>query len=82
MSNFDRFIYGIPDGPILPTFTPNAPPQLAAADMPVALDPSDSSEEVIDLDYIIIERPPTKIVREFFQENLKGILSEEAKLFS
>lgn len=42
---------------------------------------SESSEE-LTLEYIIENKPITKIVREFFRDNLAGILSEEEKMFS
>lgn len=43
--------------------------------------PQKIDEEVIDLEYIIRERPSTKIVREFFQSALAAIVSEEDRLF-
>lgn len=41
-----------------------------------------SSVEEIDLNYIIRECPPTKLVREFFKENLNCVLDEEEELFN
>lgn len=79
MSDFDRFIFGIPSGPMIPTMNAETPISLPMADIPMT--DASSEEEVIDLEYIIEECPSTKIVREFFRENLNGIMSEEAKLF-
>lgn len=39
------------------------------------------SEEVINLKYIIENKPKAKIVREFMRANLAGILSAEQELF-
>lgn len=47
-------------------------------------DPAESSEESseeITLQYIIGEKPRTKVVREFFRANLNAIKSEEQELF-
>jgi hypothetical protein len=40
-----------------------------------------SSEEEINLDYIITKKPSTKIVRDFMRANLDVIESEEQKIF-
>ena len=39
------------------------------------------SSEGLTLEEIIRDKPRTKIVREFFKENLAGIKSEEQQLF-
>jgi hypothetical protein len=38
-------------------------------------------DEVIDLQYIIKNKPPTNKVREFMRANLESIKSEEQELF-
>lgn len=40
-----------------------------------------ANEVVVDLDYIISERPSIKIVRDFFRANLATIRSDEEKMF-
>jgi hypothetical protein len=40
---------------------------------PLKLDSSSSSSEVIDMDYIIREKPDVKVVREYFRELVLGI---------
>lgn len=54
--------------------------EIQKSNMPVTLDDIDD-EEVIDLEYIISEKPKPKIVREFMKENLASIKSEEDLLF-
>jgi hypothetical protein len=43
---------------------------------------SESDSDELTLEYIIEEKPPTKVVRLFFRENLASIRSEEEMLFS
>jgi hypothetical protein len=47
-----------------------------------ALMSSDESSEEDQIEYIISEKPKTKIVREFFRNELASIMSEEEKLFN
>jgi len=54
--------------------------EIQRSNMPTTLDDIDD-EEVIDLEYIISEKPKPKIVREFMRENLASIKSEEDLLF-
>lgn len=44
-------------------------------------DDSDDSQDEITIKYIIDHKPRTKVVREFFRENLAAIKSEEDLLF-
>lgn len=48
---------------------------------PVALADESSSSEEIDLAYIIAEKPKTKIVREFFRDQLADIAGADELLF-
>ena len=50
---------------------------------PLAIDEilGEEEEEIVDLNYIITERPKAKIVREFMKYNLSLIKSEEDMLF-
>lgn len=41
-----------------------------------------SSEETIDLAYIVREKPKTKVVREFMRENLAAIQGDDEALFA
>jgi len=50
--------------------------------MPTSVDfESESDSDEITLEYIINEKPKTKIVREFFRENLTDCRSEVFELF-
>lgn len=42
---------------------------------------SSSSEETLTLQDIIAAKPPTKVVREFFRQNLANVKSAEEELF-
>jgi len=42
----------------------------------------EEKEDVITLQYIIVEKPPTSIVRKFMRFNLESIVSEEQEMFS
>ncbi len=44
-------------------------------------DPPDMDSIVVDIDYIISEKPSVKIVREFMRENLASIKSPEDEMF-
>jgi len=45
------------------------------------LSSSSSEEEQLTVKKVIEDKPPTKVVREFFKQNLAGIKSEEEELF-
>jgi hypothetical protein len=52
------------------------PPQQLAAGFDIV-----KAKEKVDLKYIIENKPPTQIVREFMEFNLLSIVSEEESLF-
>jgi hypothetical protein len=54
------------------------PPAVAAQKI---IPPAAPAEEVVDMDYIISERPSIKVVREYFRETLKTIRSDEQQMF-
>lgn len=66
-------------GPLMPALEISPPP----GEPPAWLEECESSEEIIivDPDYIIRERPPIKLVRDFFRDYLGHIRSEEEILF-
>lgn len=54
-------------------------PKEETTPMPVNLEEADI---VVDLNYIISEKPKAKIVRDFLRENLASIKSEEDLIFN
>lgn len=73
--NINDFIY--PEQFLPRPITPIAPP--------VPIEPGftvNQNEEIIDLKYIIENKPPTKEVREFMRVNLASIISDEDSLFN
>jgi len=60
--------------------------QLVAQRAPMQAPPpvleESSSEETIDLAYIVREKPKTKVVREFMRENLAAIQGDDEALFA
>lgn len=54
--------------------------EITRSNMPETL--SDPIDEVVDLNFIIKNKPKSKIVREFMKYNLASIMSEEDLLFS
>ena len=75
-SNWDTFIFGRRPQPV------SAPAEIFIPELPGNKKPlmEDSSEE-IDLNYIIQERPKTKIIREFFRAHIENIKCDEEKMF-
>ena len=90
MSNFDRFIHGVPlvDLQALSARTEevvkNSIDKYGYIPETYSDDniQSSSSEDELTLEVIIVEKPAVKEVREFFREVLRGIKSEEENLFT